>query len=260
MLDNKNPLARPKRIEGLSDYLNADEAQLRVGRLHSSVLMDPGKALPFFKTFKEYYPASPHADTAESLGKVIEKNMDDDPAALLAYLKAEELRVAGKGQEAKGALEALVKGSPGHPLSALAWMKIGDIQFYDEKNTDGALESYEKACSGDTNEETCKAYYQMAECHRVQKQWKKAVESYGQYLMESGSKFRVDFAKFFMASCHEHLGHWDEACTSYEMVADMAKSYYKEKARERLVEIRRHQQAGTLHLLEKTLEVREAEA
>jgi hypothetical protein len=74
--------------------------------------------------------------------------------------------------------------------------------------------------------------------------------------MDSGTKFRIDFAKYYMAICHEHLGHWDEAEASYEGVVAMDKGYWRDKAEKRVAEIKTARERGTLELLSETLRVR----
>lgn len=248
---------RPKFVEGLSVYLNADESHLLAARLQATALLEPVKALAFFKSFEKYYPKSGHGLFASEMAGIIEANQKGDPSALLAYLKGEEQRLNGGFSEAKATFLALAKGNSDHRLATHAWIKVGDLQYYQEKNYENAIVSYENAASSEKlDEDTNIVYFQIGECYRGLANWEKSIDSYGHYIMESEGHFRVDFAKFYMAQSHENLGHWDEATLLYQTVAEMNRSYWKEKAQERMKLILKHQQEGTLNLLADTLSAR----
>lgn len=248
---------RPKFIEGLSGYLNADESHLLAARLQATALLEPVKALAFFKSFEKYYPKSGHCLFASEMAGIIESNQEGDLTALLAYLKGEEERLNGGFSQAKTTFLALAKGNSDHRLATNAWIKVGDLQYYQEKKYKEAIASYENAAARDgQGDDTNIVHFQIGECYRALADWEKSIESYGHYIMESEGHFRVDFAKFYMAQSHENLGHWDEATLLYQTVADMDRSYWKDKAQDRMNLILKHQQEGTLKLLADTLSAR----
>ncbi len=248
--------SKRSKAEILGEYFNADEAQLRICSLYCLDLHQPDKALPYYGNFSESFPGSKYAQYCQDQNKVIKENLKDKDA-LDIYLRADYEYGHQRYTQARDGFQEVVKKFADSKLALHAKMRLGDIFFFQEKDIKSATQEYEEVVEKwGVDELTSRAVYQLGDCYREQKEWAKAIEFYGQYIMDTGTKFRVDFAKYYMALCHEYLGHWDEAEAAYQGVLAMEKGYWLEKAAKRVEEIKDARERGTLELLSETLRVR----
>ncbi len=247
---------RKHKAELLSEYFNADEAQLRICSLYCLDLKQPEKALPYYGNFGESFPNSKYVQYCADQNKIIKENRGDKEALGL-FLQADYEHGHQRYTQARHGFDEVVEKFPDSKLALHGKMRLGDILFFQEKDIKAAGKAYDDAVAKwGIGEHTSRALYQLGECCREGKEWEKAIEYYGQYVMDAETKFRVDFAKYYMGVCHEQLSHWDEAEAAYEGVLAMEKGYWRDKAAKRVEEIKKARQRGTLELLSETLRVR----